>query len=427
MLQPSIAALAGAAMALPALADDRAAQALAAMREAYRTDRIAERFTIEVAAQHGVADASEGGLLIDLDPTPTDTPAHAGAHAPMAPVEAPLRLDLVLGPLRCTAIGSRLIVTHAADADRFTDRLFDEASQRVLFELLPAVPLPQLAVALGPPAGDTLDLAPLLPPVRLDLLASTEETITLSGSLAPGSATLVLDAATHRLLRFEATIPAASGWYDMTVEVGSIGDHVADASIDGRASTDCPPGPGLEGRSPPDLDRRGRVREVDDLRPRGLVLVPRSELGWLPVVPADCPPTTLGGLVNSPALVALVVRRDDPAWLETAARLAGTMTRADPDVSAILLVFDESGRRHANWASDLAGLTAALAEAGATGVRPAWVDARGVPLRLALPPIDPGILRLDADAAIVAAVPFAEFDADPGELDRLRAAPPSAR
>ncbi|MEZ6233531.1 MAG: hypothetical protein R3B68_05020 [Phycisphaerales bacterium] len=412
------------------MADDRAAQALAAMRETYRTSRIAERFTIEVAAQHGVADASEGGLLIDLKATAPGTPERAGSPPPGAPAEAPLHLDLVLGPLRCTAIGTRLIVTHAADAERYTDRLFDEPSQRALFDLLPAVPLPQLAVALAPPAGDTLDLSPLLPPLRLDVLASTAETITLSGSLAPGGATLVLDAATHRLQRFEATIPAASGWYDLSVAIEPVepGDdqNAADTLEAEPTAPACPRGPGLEGRSLPDIERRGRVRDVEDLRPRGLVLVARSDLAWLPVVATDCPPTTLGDLVASPTLVSLVARRDDAAWIDTAVRLAATMTRVDPDAPAILLVFDETGRRHANWASDLAALSAALDKAGVPDTRLAWVDARAVPLRLALPRLDPGILRLDAHAAVVATLPLADLDADPAALDRLRRTAPAS-
>lgn len=395
---------------LPVRADEPAARALARVRDAYSTAPVYERLTIEVRSQTGGTEASEGSLAIDLA------------------ADAPHPLDLSLGPIRAFVAGDRLNILHATDPDRYVGLHLEPFTFAALSRGLPALPLPQLAIALPDPdstlADDEFALAPLLPPVTLREVARGATTITLAGRSGPAAVTFIINAHTHRLERFEATIPAPSGWYELILTCTPI-------------EMDPPPGAQWmvlpEWPDAPDLSARTRVDRVADLRPRGLVLVPGADLAWIPVTagPADnLVRTTLGDAITPPSgdlpagtiLLGIVELTSDESWVESARAVVNLMHAVSPDGLSYLLVFDPRGRQSLTWPSahDTLVDPSHGSMLGTTEV--IWVDGRTLPLNRSLPRLDPAVLVITPAGVIVEAVTVpAEGVSAESVADRLRA------
>jgi len=369
-------------------ADEAAARVLARVRDAYRAAPIHERLTIEVLAQDGSAEASEGSLHLDLRPE-SDRP-----------------FDLALGPIRAAVTADRLIILHATEPDRYVGVHLSSLSFDALSHMMPSLPLPQIAIALPDPdavlSDDQIALDPLLPAITLREVARGPTTVTLAGRLGPAAATLTINHTTHRIERFEATIPAPSSWYELILTCDAVA-HDPTAGID--------PPDDLAPPSLPELSTRTRVDRVADLRPRGLVLVPGADLGWVPIAlaPADPDqPTTLAGLLAdldaaAPAtrlLLGVVELTDDGAWIDSARRTVELMRGVRPDGPSLLLVFDPAGRPSRSWPT----ARAALSDFDLGTTRLGWVDGRTLPLGRSLPRIDPAVIVLDVDGLIVGAV-----------------------
>jgi len=388
-----------------ARADEAAARVLAQVHDAYRAAPIRERLTIEVRAQDGSTETSEGSLYLDRS-SESDRP-----------------FDLTLGPIRAAAAADRLIILHATDPEHYVGVHLDSVSFQALAQKMPSLPVPQIALAMPDStdalADDQFALDPLLPAITLRQVAQGPTTVTLAGRLGPAAAALTINAATHRVERFEATIPAPSGWYELILTCEDVDHRVGDEP--GPPHTDAPP-------ALPDLSTRTRVDRVAELRPRGLVLVPGADLGWVPVAlepDGSHNPGTLGALLANtdpaapaqPLVVGVTALTDDDAWLDPARRVLDLMRAVHPDGPGLLLIFDPDGRPSRSWPI----VSGALAGLDLGTIRIGWVDGRTLPLERSLPRIDPAVIVVDTDGVILGAetvhadpVPFA------GASDRLR-------
>ncbi len=367
-------------------ADDAAARALDRARDAYRSAPIDERFVIEVRAQDASVDTSEGRLRLDLTP------------------DAPIPVDLGLGPIRATSDGKRLVILHSADPERYVGVSLDALSFAQFDNALPSIALPSLWLALEPAGqgADVLTLSSLLPPIRLREVARTDDGITLSGRDGNSAVTLVLGLDSGLIQRFEATVPSPSGWYDLVLTISQTPAH--------HEAT--PP-------AMPELGDRTRVDRVSDLRPRGLVLVPQADLGWLPVlreIDQAKDTTPLASLLSDagPMAIALIELADDAAWIEHARAASAILKSAAGERPTVILLFDPTGRFSTSWPKALQ----ALADAGLTNAPIGWVDGRTIPLSRSLPRVDPAVLVVDRAGQIVVIAPAT---ADPAGQDQAAA------
>jgi hypothetical protein len=406
----AVASAAGLA-AIPARGDDRAARVLDAVRTAYRTHAVDELITVEVRGQGMMADTSEGQIrLRPGEGGAGDPPQPEGGSAPgPGDQDAILRLDLTVGPVRTLATDSGVTVIHATDPERYVGRAIESLTLAELERVIPSIPFPQIALALGDSSGDTLHLPSILPPIRLHEIARGQATITLSGHDGPVAVTLLVARETHRVQRFEATVPAASGWYDLVVTVSEPHDPVA------GAPSALPP------LVAPDTEGRTRVPRVADLRPRGLVMVPGADLDWLPVCPSAAidprngvghDEMALGQLLDErgPMAVAFLALPGaepgaaegslaplDPGWADQVRQTGARLDAARGSRWSLVLVFDPSGRRSINAERIGAALTAAGVD-----VPWAWVDGRTIALERALPRIDPALAAISRDGEVLA-------------------------
>lgn len=376
-----------------AFADDAAARVLDQVRSAYRTEKISERFIVEVRGEAGSIDTSEGRLGLDLRP------------------EARLALDLTLGPIHAASDGQRLVVLHATDPDRFVGVGISALTFDLVQETLPSIPLPQLAIALGDDVdrSDSLSLSPLLPPVVLRELSRAETTITLAGHSGHAAVTLIVARPTNRIERLEATVPAPSGWYELVVTITP--EHPEEAAADNVAM--------------PETTGRLRVDRVADLRPRGLVLVPEADVGWLPLLPdvdnSAGHGTSLAAITadSGPMAVGLIEIGTGPEWVDAALQTGRLLEACRGDRPAMLLVFDPAGSR--SESRDAA--RRALADAGFEHPPLGWVDGRTASLSRSLPRLDPGVVIVDRHGVIAATATTPLDPAFHAEVaERLRAA-----
>lgn len=349
-----------------ARADERAADVLSQVRSAYRSGAVRERLSIEVRGQAGVSDHSEGRLWLDL----------AG--------EGGVALELELGPVRVSCEPPRLVVLHETDPDQYVGVSIESLAFAELERVLPSIPVPQLALALGDADGDVFHLPSLLPPIPLDQVARGNGLATLTGRSGGSAATLIVDLETGGLRRFEASVPASSGWYEVVVTIE------AEESVAGEPDAIGTP----HVRTLPDLAGRARVGRVADLRPRGLVLVTGADLGWVPIVPADVdqegPTIGLRAITaaRGPLVVGMVEIDVDGMWIEGARRTIEVMDAARNGGESLLLVFDPRGRHSEAWRL----ARGALEAEGLAGSSVAWVDGRTVSLDRALPRLSPAVV-----------------------------------